>query len=101
MHIAFNNTGNTEEVICFDSNSANLCIDYCVTWGLISFKINFIEGSYAEIPEKSTDTTTGKATIIGQGIAAYRFLDNNGQSFIMHTKIVYAPQSKYRLISLQ
>ena len=63
---------------------------YCVTGSLTSFKSYFIEDSYAEIPKRSTNTTTGKVTIIGKGIAAYRFLDDNKEPFMMHTKMAYA-----------
>ena len=100
-YIVFNNTDDVEEVIRFDSDSVNLYINSCITGGLTVFKSVFIEGSYVEIPERSTNTTAGKTTIISEGIAAYRFIDDKGEPFTLYTKMLYAPQSKYRLIQPQ
>ena len=55
----------------FDSDSSHLCLDSCVTASLAGFKSDFIEGSHAEVIERSSDTTTVKAVIIGKGIATY------------------------------
>lgn len=100
-NIAFNNTGEEETVMKFDSDSVNLYIDSCVTGGLTGFKGDFVEGSCTDVPEKAMDTTAGKTTIIGEGIAAYRFVDDGGEPFTLYTKMSYAPQSKYRLLSPQ
>lgn len=54
-----------------------------------------------EISETSTDATAGKTTIIGEGIAAHRFIDDKGEPFTLCTKMSCAPQSKHRLISPQ
>ena len=38
----------------------------------------FIPRSYNEIDERTSDTTTGKTLIIGEGIAAYKVKDDDG-----------------------
>ena len=85
----------------FDLNSVNSYINSYITSGLTGFKSDFIEESYEEVKERLSNTTTGKATIISEGIATYSFIDNMGETYILHTKIAYTPQCKYRLISLQ
>ena len=62
-----------EEWILFDSDSSYLNMDSCVTRRLTSFKRDFIEGSYDEVTEISSDTNADKATRIGEGIAACTF----------------------------
>ena len=85
----------------FDSDSSHLCLDSCVTTGLTGFKSDFIEGSYAEVTERSSDTTTGKVITIEEGIAAYTFKDDTGELCTIKTHISHAPSSKYRLMSPQ
>ena len=85
----------------FDSYSSYFHLDSCVTAGLTGFKSDFIEGSHAEVTERSSDTTTGKAIIIGEGIAAHTFKDDTGELCTIKTHVTYAPSSKYRLMSPQ
>ena len=59
------NTTTAEEFIFFDSDSSHLCQDSCITSGLKGFKSDFIEGSYAEVTERSSDTNAGKSVMIG------------------------------------
>ena len=47
-----------------------LCIDSYVTRGLTGFKDDFVEETYFNIEERSTNTTTDKVSIIGESIAA-------------------------------
>ena len=97
--IALNNTYDNGEVVRFDSDSVSLYIDSCVTGGLTGFMKDFVEGSCVEIEERSSNTTTGTTSIISQGIAAYTLKDNDGEPHILYTKMAYAPNSKYRLMS--
>ena len=99
--LALNSADDGGEVIKFDTDSASLCIDSCVTGGLTGFKSDFIEGSYQEIAERSSDTTTGKTAIIGEGISANKLKDDNGDSFTLLTKMACGSQIKYRLMSPQ
>ena len=89
--IILNNTKDSEEAIKFDSDLVNLYIDSCATEGLTGFRCDFIKDSYIEIPIRSTDTTTGKISIIDKEIAAYRFIDDKGEPFMLYTKISCAP----------
>ena len=98
---ALNNTYDDGEVVRFDSDSVSLYIDSCVTGGLTGFKQDFVEGTYVDIEERSSDTTTGKMSIIGEGIAAYLLKDDNGEPYLLYTKMAYAPNSKYRLMAPQ
>ena len=98
---ALHNTHDNGEVVRFDSDSVSLYIDSCVTGGLTGFMQDFMEGSYVEIEERSSETTTGKTSIIGQGIAACTLKDDDGELYLLYTKMAYAPNSKYRLMSLQ
>ena len=98
---SLNNTQDDGEVIHFDSDSVNLYIDSCVTGGLTGFKTDFVDGTYVEVEERSSDTTTGKTSIIGEGIAAYSIKDDNGDDYTIFTKMSYAPSSKYRLMAPQ
>ena len=66
--IALNNT-TEEDLMVFDSDSSHLHLDSCVTASLTGFKSDFIEGSCAEVTERSSDTKTGKAVIIEEGIS--------------------------------
>ena len=43
----------------------------------------------------------GKTSIIGEGIAAYSLKDDNGEPYLLYTKMAYAPNSKYRLMAPQ
>ena len=85
----------------FDSDSSHLHLESCVTGGLTGFKRDFIEGSYAEVAERSSDTTAGKSIIIGEGIAAWTFKDDTGELCTLKTHVAHAPSSKYRLMSPQ
>ena len=55
----------------FDSDSSHLHPESCIAGGLTGFKSDFIEGSYAEVAERSSNTITGNAIIIEEGIASY------------------------------
>ena len=99
--LSLNSIDDGGEVTKFDTNSESLFIDSCATGGLTGFKSDFIEGSYHEIEERSSDTTTGKTTIIGEGIATCKLKDGNGDLFIVLTKMACAPQTKFRLMSPQ
>ena len=70
-------------------------------WWTNWFKDDFMQGSYYEIEVKSSDATTGKASIIGEDVAACTFKDDNGELFTLHTKMSYAPMSKHRLMAPQ
>ena len=72
-----------------------------MTGGLTGFKLAFIPGTYHDTPSTKTNTTTGEASIIGQGTASYSFLDDNGEIYTLKTLMSYAPMSKYCLISPQ
>ena len=97
---SLNNTSD-DEVMLFDSDSTNLYVDSCVTGGLTGFKSDFIEGSYVEVAERSSDTTTGKAVTIGEGVAAYTLKDDDGELCTLKTKMAYAPSRKFRLMAPQ
>ena len=51
--------------------------------------------------ERTSYTTTGKASIICEGIAAFTLKDYNGEFHTLHTRIAYAPLSKYRIMAPQ
>lgn len=57
---ALNNTYENGEAIRFDSDSASLYVDSCVTGGLTGFKQDFIEGTCVDVEERTSDTTAGK-----------------------------------------
>ena len=79
----------------FDLDSANLYLDSCIIARLNGFRSHFIKGSYQDIPERSTDTTIGKATIIIEGIATYCFNNNSREPYALYIKIAYTPQYMY------
>ena len=85
----------------FDSDSINLYIDSYVTGGLIRFKDDFIQGSYANTKERSSDTTSSKATIISKGLIVHILKNNNGKPYTLQTKMTYSSLSKFRLMALQ
>ena len=53
------------------------------------------------IEERTSDTTTLKDSIIGEGIAAYTLTEDYGECLTAHTKMAYAPSSEYRLMAPQ
>ena len=65
------------------------------------FKDDFTLGSYYYVEEKSSDDTTGKATIIVEGIAVCSFKDDNSETRTLNIKIACPPMSKYRLMASQ
>ena len=84
-----------------DSDPSYLCLDSCVAYGLTGFKSDFIEGSYAEVAERSSGTTTGKDITIGEGIAAYTFKEDAGELCTLNIHMAYASSSEHRLMSPQ
>ena len=54
----------------FDSNPSHLHIDYCVIGRLAGLNSDFMDGSYAEVPERSSDTSTRKAIITCECVVA-------------------------------
>ena len=59
----------------------------------------FIKGACVDVEERSSDATTGKTSIIGEGIAAYTLKDDNSKPHLLHAKIAHAPNSKHRLMA--
>ena len=92
------NNAMAEELMIFDSDSSHLCLYSCVAGGLTDFKRDFIKGSYAQVAERSSDITTGKATTIGEGIAVYTFKDDARELCTLKTHMAYAPSSKNNLM---
>ena len=79
----------------------NLCIDSHVTGRLTGFMPDFVDETYVEVNKRSSDTTTGKTSIIGEEIAAYSVIDDNGDNYAIFIKMSYVPLSKYRLMAPQ
>ena len=96
--IDLNNVYHIREVFKFTTNLVSLCIDSYVTSTLTGFKSDFTESLYYEIEECSSDTTTGKITIISEDIIAYKLKDDNFNPFMLLTKISYTLESKFRLM---
>ena len=96
-----NNIKDNGEVIRFDSDSVNLCINSCVTGRLTGFMSDFADNTYTEVDERSSNTITGKTSIIREEIAAYSVMDDNGDNYTIFIKMSYALLSKYRLIAPQ
>ena len=76
-------------------------LEPCVAAGLTGFKRDFIDGPHMEVTERSSDTTAGKANIIGEDIAAYTFKDDTVELCTIKTHMTYAPSSKHRLMPPQ
>ena len=72
-----------------------------MTGSLAGFKPDFIKGSYHSVEERPSDTTNGKTSIVGEGIAACAFKDDNEESYASCAKIAYSPQSEHNLIAPQ
>ena len=98
---ALNNTNEEGEVIRFDSDSTNIFIDSCVEGGLTGFRSDFIEGTFVEIEKQTSYITTGKSSIIDEGIMDHTLKDDNGEDHTLHTRMAYDPSSKYRLMAPQ
>ena len=96
---ALNNAHEKGEVACFDLDSTNLYIYSCVADRLTGFRIDFIEGTRVDIEEQTSDATTGKASIVGEGIAVCTMKDDDGENHTLHTRMAYALSSKYRCMA--
>ena len=60
-----------------------------------------MSGSHNEIDERSSDATTGKTLIIGEGRAAYKVKDDDEETFTSCTKMACVPLRKHRLMAPQ
>ena len=98
---ALSNTNDEGEIIRFDADSANLCVDSCATGGLTRFKNDFTPGAHNEIDERTSDATTGKILIIGEVMSAYKVKDGDGETFTLCTKMACVPLSKHMLMASQ
>ena len=74
---ALSNTYDEGEIIRFDIDLANFCVESCAIGGLTGFKKEFTPGSHNEIDERSSNTATDKTLIIGEGIAACKVKDDD------------------------
>ena len=97
---SLNNTEDDGEVIRFDLDSVNLYIDSCIIGRLTGFMTDLVDRTYVEVDKRSSDITTGKTSIIREGIVAYSIIDNNSNDYTIFTKMPYTPLSKYRLMAL-
>ena len=86
-----NKTHEEVEVVLFDSYSANLYVDSLITGKLTGFRSDFIEVNYVDIEEQPSDVTTGKASIIDEGVVASTLIDDDGEYHTTHTNMAYAP----------
>ena len=86
-----NKTYEDVEVVRFDSDTAKLYVDSCVVDRLTGFRSDFIEGNYLDVERRTSDITTGKASIIGEGVAACTLIDDDVEHYTTHTKMSYAP----------
>ena len=97
---SLNNTQDNGEIIHFDPDLVNLCIDSQVTGRLTGFMTDFVDRTHVEVDERSSDTKTGKTLIIREEIVAYSIIDDNDDNYAIFTKISYALSSKYQLMAL-
>ena len=94
-------TNDEREIILFDTDSDNVCVDYCVTEVLTGFKKYFMPGSSNGIDERSSGTTKGATMIIGEGVVADRTKDDDGETFTSCAKMACPPLIKHRLMAPQ
>ena len=71
-------TNDTEETIKFDADSTHSCVDSSVFGNLKGMIDDLLPGTYHEMEQRHSETTTGKATEIGEGLAAFALKDNDG-----------------------
>ena len=79
----------------FDSNSTHLCLDSCFTGGLTGFKSDFVEGSYADLPKRSSDATAGEVFAISEGIADCTLKDDNEELCTLNLIWNMLPQENF------
>ena len=65
---------------------------------LTGFRSDVIEVTYVDIEERTSNAATGKSSVIGEGIAAYTLIDDDGEHHMIHTKMSHVPSTKYRLM---
>ena len=96
---AFTNTTTPSHLVTFNSCSVQLCIDACVTGGLLGFVSDLIPGTCNSTTATKTNTDAGEATMVGQITATCTFIDDKGDSCTITTLMSYYSQRKCRLMS--
>ena len=99
--VAFQSLQDCNDLISYDGDSVDLCLDTCVTGALTGCKSDFIDGTFIEKDLGYSLTAAGSTKISGCGIAHCILSDDYGQKYDLKIPANYSEDCPCRLVSPQ